>query len=82
MKIDLRHAIAACAIAAAITWAFVGKEDPSPKPPDRPFLTAIVRMAKNLLWIAMFADPPPDEYAPPIQASIDGEHLISHERSL
>ena len=74
--------------AAAIGYWLAGDRSPRPGPPDRPVLTWIARAAKNLLWIAAFADPPPPaarQDARLVQAPTigdDGFPLIDHARGL
>lgn len=77
-----RKQLATVVIAFAIGyWIHSGTEAPKPQP-ERPVLRWIVRAAKNLLWLAVLADPPPAAqdrqlvHAPPIGE--DGYPLVDH----
>lgn len=84
MKLD-KQTIAIAVMAMAFAWyAFgPGSATPEPEPKDRPVLRWLARAAKTFLWLAVFADPPP-EYPEPIRhlPPIDGPPQISHARSL
>jgi len=87
MKLD-RNTVFVLVAAAAFGYWLAGDRSPRPGPPDRPVLTWIARAAKNLLWIAAFADPPPPaarQDARLVQAPTigdDGFPLIDHARGL
>lgn len=81
-----RKTLAAVAVAFAIGYWMSHQSAPEPKP-DRPVLRWVVRAAKNLLWLAVLADPPPvvkhDQHlvhAPPV--GDDGYPLIDHGKGL
>lgn len=60
-----RKTLIMAAVAAAAVGYFAANMNAQPLTPAqrRPVLAAIIRMAKNLLWLAAFAEPgPPDEY--------------------
>ena len=62
MKID-RHTVLVLAVVFLAGWWFAGgrpSPSPAPGPGDRPVLRWIARAAKNLLWIAVFAEQPPE----------------------
>lgn len=84
MKLD-RNTVFVLVAAVALGYWLAGEQSPSPRPPDRPVLTWLARAAKNLLWIAAFADPPPAERheARFVHANAigeDGYPLIDHAR--
>ena len=70
--------------AFAVGYFASGPSSPTPQPPDRPVLRWIAKAAKNLLWIAIIADPPPASptserhlvHAPPVGA--DGYQVVDH----
>ena len=88
MNLD-RKTLLVLAAAFAIGY-FLAQSAPSPEPPapDRPALRWLARAAKNLLWIAAFADPPPPaarQDARLVQAPTigdDGYPVIDHARGL
>lgn len=99
MKVDKRLAIVAIvAILIGFSWGggrwerypFIPVPLPTPAPDhtkDRPFLKFVFRTAKNLLWLAAFAEPPPPEqpdqrlvHAPLVGE--DGYQLVDHGRGL
>lgn len=76
-----RSLIIALAVGLLAGWLFFsGGESPSPRK-ERPFLTWIAKAAKNLLWIALVAEEPPEEL-PPTKAEIgaDGYVKVDHGR--
>lgn len=83
MKLGPKSVLAVCLVTAGITYALMRAPSPSPAPPDRPVLTVIARLAKTLLWMAFFADPPPDE-CQQVQGAYgtDGYPMVDHGRSL
>lgn len=61
MRLD-RNTLLVVAAAFAIGYWFSGTPDEQPKPLDnRPVVKWIVRTAKQLLWIAVFVEPPPPD---------------------
>ena len=62
MKID-RSTVLVLVIVFAAGWWTSSRPSPSPAPgpADRPVLRWIAKAAKNLLWIALVAEPPPAE---------------------
>lgn len=81
-----RKTVLTFAAAFALCW-FWQTQAHSPAPqPDRPVLRFIARVAKNLLWVALVAEPPPPPahdphlvHAPPI--GDDGYPVIDHGRA-
>lgn len=60
---------------------------PAPGPKDRPFLKFVFRTAKNLLWLAAFAEEPPPEQPDTrlVRAPLIGEDgfpIVDHGRGL
>jgi hypothetical protein len=71
MMVD-RKTLLILAAGIAVGWfAFSGNGLPSPFQPakDRPFLRFIAKAAKTFLWVAMFAEQPP-------QPAEQGRHLV------
>lgn len=56
-----RSTLLVLVIVFAAGWWTSSRPSPTPTPPDRPVLRWIAKAAKNLLWIAVFAEPPPPE---------------------
>jgi hypothetical protein len=86
MKID-RQTLLVLAAAFAIGYWLAGQPDNhTPRPSDRPVLTWIARAAKSMLWIAVFAEPPPAAAADTrtVQHAIgaDGYPVVDHSRGL
>jgi hypothetical protein len=84
MKVNARTLLIAVAITAGVTWYMTAKQDRGPLPHERPVLQFVAKWAKSLLWLAMFADPPPDTPPEPIQQTVgdDGYPQLAHARSL
>lgn len=99
MKFDRKLvAVAIVAILIGFSWGggrwqrypFIPVPIPTPSPSpdqDRPFLRFVFKAAKNLLWLAAFADPPPPEkpeqrlvHAPLVGE--DGYQVVDHARGL
>lgn len=99
MRIDKKTAaIVVVAILLGFWWGggtwerhpFIPVPLPTPahdRTKDRPVLKFIFRTAKNLLWLAAFAEPPPPEqpdqrlvHAPAIGE--DGYPMVDHARGL
>lgn len=99
MKFDRKlAAVAIVAILIGFSWGggrwqrypFIPVPIPTPAPSpdqDRPVLRGIFRIAKNLLWLAAFAEPPPPEqpdqrlvHAPLVGE--DGYQIVDHTRGL
>lgn len=83
MKLNNKTIIIVVIVIAAVAWSAARSYQPDPPRPDRPVLTVIARLAKTLLWMAFFADPPPERYDN-IQsaAATDGEPRLDHRSSL
>lgn len=83
MKVDNKTLLIAV-LGLAFAWYAIGpgSSPPEPGPNDRPVLRWLARAAKTFLWLAVFADPPP-EYPEPIQhlPPLVGPPKISHARS-
>lgn len=81
--IDRRTAFAIVAAFAVGYWA---ASPTTPQPPDRPVLSWIARAAKTLLWVAAFAEQPPEHHqdARIVQHAIgaDGYPVIDHGKGL
>lgn len=76
MKIDRNTVLVLAAVFVAGWWFAGGRPSPSPAPGpgDRPVLRWIAKAAKNLLWIAIVAEPPPAEPATRVvHARVDRE---------
>lgn len=58
--------LALVVVACLAAGYFIAGSAHKPQTPAerRPVLAAVIRMAKNLLWLAAFADPPPDQPGP------------------
>ena len=54
--------------------------NPTPAP-ERPVLRWLAKTAKNLLWIALIAEPPPDEQLVQQRIGDDGFPVLDHGRS-
>lgn len=74
-----RMLIVACLMAFAAGWFVSGAVE---KPKDRPFLKAIVKVAKTFLWVAAFAEQPPEEHADAksVMVGEDGYVQVNHAR--
>lgn len=85
MKLD-RNTVFVLVAAVAFGYWLASDRSTNPRPPDRPVLSWIARTAKNLLWLAAFAEPPPPEHAHEhriVQAPAigeDGYPVIDHAR--
>lgn len=88
MKIDKNVVLVAVA-AFALAWFMASNQGGGflpnpfvPARPQRPVLAFLARVAKTFLWVAVFAEPRPDQ--PPrhhvVQATIgpDGHELLEH----
>ena len=54
-----------------------------PPAPDRPVIKWLAKAAKNLLWIAVFIEPPPPEVPddlPRARVGADGFKIVEHKR--
>jgi hypothetical protein len=86
MQIDRKTLFVLIAAVAFGYW--MAGRPATPPAPDRPAVRWIVRAAKNLLWIAAFADPPPAEAQGDrrlVQAPLvgdDGYRIVDHGRGL
>ena len=83
MTVDRSTAFAVIAAFALGVWVATPT---TPQPPDRPVLTWIARAAKTLLWVAAFAEQPPEHRhdARIVQHAIgeDGYPIVDHGRGL
>ena len=85
MKVPAKVLVVAVILTAAATWyATRPGDDSRPLPHERPALRFVVKWAKSLLWLAMFADPPPETQPEQIRQEIgdDGYPQLAHVRSL
>lgn len=62
MKFD-RSTVLVLVIVFAAGWWTSSRAAPAPAPVDRPVLRWIAKAAKNLLWVALVAEPAPAEPA-------------------
>lgn len=70
--------LAVCLLSFVAGWSASGSV---PRTKDRPFLSALAKIAKTALWLAAFAEPPPDEE--PTQSVLVDEHgyvQVNHAR--
>lgn len=86
MSLDRKTVLIAVAALIVGYW-FAGGASPQPAP-DRPVVRWVVRTAKQLLWLAAFAAPPPVTSEPEqrlVQAPAigeDGYPVIDHGRGM
>ena len=81
-----RKTIAAALFCVAIGMYLSGGSQPAPNPfvpepkPSRPFLTLLARVAKQLLWVALLAEPEPEQEVQMAHARCDddGQPLLDH----
>jgi hypothetical protein len=67
-----------CLLSFAAGWS---ASSAVPRTKDRPFLTALAKIAKAALWLAAFAEPPPEEE--PLQSVLVDERgyvKVNHAR--
>ena len=77
-----RPIIIALVVGLVVGWfVFAGSADTPSRKDDRPFLKWVARAAKNLLWIALVAEDPPEEIQP-VKAEVgeDGYVMVDHGR--
>lgn len=78
-RID-RNLVLVAVIAMAI-GLWVGRSSQDDTPQDRPFLRWVAKAARNLLWIALVVEPPPEEQQHlRSQVGEDGYVVIDHGR--
>lgn len=89
IEISKRNLVLVCLVCLAVGWWNSSGSSPIPRPgpfgppaPDRPVLRWIARAAKNLLWIAIVADPPPVQPQHLVRAQVgaDGYQELEHTR--
>lgn len=83
MKQQYRYAIMAGVVCLAFGWwlATSPASPIAPKPPERPVLRFIARVAKGFLWVMLAAEKPPqDQQARLVHARIDadGNPVLNH----
>lgn len=86
MTISKRSLVLLCLACLAVGWWL--STSPSspvgPREPDRPFLRFVMRAAKSFLWLAIVADPPPEDPAEPqfvhARVGADGYRQLEHRR--
>lgn len=83
MKID-RSTLLVLVIVFAAGWWMSSKSAPAPGPQDRPVLRWIAKAAKNLLWVALIAEPPPPEFQHVVHARVgrDGFQILDNGETL
>ena len=74
-----KAAIVLCLIAFAAGWMI---SDAAPAPKERPVLKALARIAKAALWLAAFAEPPPEPHVDHKSVMVDANGIaqINHAR--
>jgi hypothetical protein len=83
-----RKTVLVLAVAFAAGYFLATRTDNSPPKPDRPAVRWIVRAAKSFLWLAAFADPPPEPARRDqrlVQAPVigeDGYPVVDHGKGL
>lgn len=83
MKQQYRYAIMAGVVCLAFGWwlATSPVSPIAPKPPERPVLRFIARIAKGFLWVMLAAErPPQDQQARLVHARVDadGHQVLNH----
>lgn len=81
-----RTTLAAGLLCVGLGMYLSSGSDPAPNPfvpdpkPSRPFLQLVVRLAKNLLWLALVAEPDQPEDVQMVHARCDenGDVLLNH----
>jgi hypothetical protein len=63
-----------------LSWSPSSPINPTPAN-DRPVLRWIAKAAKNFLWIALIAEPPPKEQLVQQRIGDDGYPVLDHGRS-
>lgn len=84
MRIDRKTLTVALVAFVVGSWtASSGRQDSKPEPlEDRPVLRWIAKTAKSLLWVAMFAEEPPEEQTYVVSTRTDdhGQRSLNHGR--
>jgi hypothetical protein len=81
-----RKTLITVAVALALGYWVASSSGDSPRPADRPVVRWIARAAKNLLWVALLAEKPPEgpqpdhHYARAERVGDDGYPLIDNAR--
>lgn len=70
MKLD-RNLLLVAILCLAVGYWWASPSRPSPLPTDRPFLRFVAKVAKTFLWVAVFAEQPP-------QGDVDMQSLHAH----
>jgi hypothetical protein len=70
MRLD-RNTLVILAVVFAAGWWTSSRPAPAPGPADRPVVRWIARAAKNLLWVALVAEPPPPAAGRTVHARVD-----------
>jgi hypothetical protein len=79
--IDRRIVFASFVAGVLIGWYMI--QPAGPPAPDRPVIKWLAKAAKNLLWIAVFIEPPPPEVPddlPRARVGADGFKMVEHKR--
>jgi len=78
---NYRPAIVAMLVGLAIGWFMFSGGSDSPRKDERPFLKWVARAAKNLLWISLMFEEPPEEIQP-VKSEVgeDGYVMVEHGR--
>jgi len=80
-----KRQLAALVLAAIVAGCWMSlPRVPTPADTDRPVLRAIVKLAKNFLWVALLAEGPPPEPEPAqyvrTHVGEDGYQTLDHGR--
>lgn len=80
-KREIQTAVVVGMVAVILTWWAATSEYSPVKPePQRPVLRLIQRLARLGLWVAMFAEQPPQEARYVVHARVDehGHKVLNH----
>lgn len=81
IKREIQSAVVVGLVAVILTWWAATSEYSPVKPqPDRPVLRLIQRLARLGLWVAMFAEQPPQQAHYVVHARVDenGHKVLNH----
>lgn len=83
IQLKRTHLAYLCLACMAAGWWLASSESSPVNPePKRPVARLIARLAKTFLWVAVFAEPTPEQHAQLVHARIggDGQPMIDHGR--